>query len=170
LHELPQPVIAAVNGAAVGGGLALVLGADVRIATRSASFGVAFIRAGYSACDLGTSWLLPRLVGAARAHELMLTGRLFDAAEAECMGLVVQVTEPGGLLPAAYAKAAEIQRNPPFSVELTKQGMWAALDIGGFDAAVEFENRQQVVSALTADRAEATRAFLERRPADYRNR
>lgn len=170
LHHLPHPVIAAVNGAAVGGGLALALGADVRIASTSARFGVAFIRAGYSGCDLGTSWLLPRLVGAARAHELMLTGRVFDAAEAERIGLVTAVTEPDELLAAAHGKAREICLNPPFSVRLTKQGMWAALDIAGFDAAVEFENRQQVVSALTDDRVEATRAFLEHRDPVYRNR
>ena len=76
-------MIAAVNGAAAGGGFALVLGSDIRIAARSAKFNAAFIRIGLSACDIGTSWLLPRLIGASRAQELMLTGRIFDADEAE---------------------------------------------------------------------------------------
>src|SRR5262249_11941446 len=88
LRHLRQPVMAAANGPASGGGFALVLGSDVRIASASARFNAAFVRIGLSACDIGTSWLLPRLVGAARAHELMLTGRIFDADEALRIGLV----------------------------------------------------------------------------------
>lgn len=163
LHELRQPVIAAVNGAAAGGGLALVLASDIRIAAESAVFAVSFIRAGYSGCDIGTSWLLPRIVGAGWAHELMLTGRRFDAAEALRIGLLTDVVPPDDLLDAALRKAAEIQLNPPFSVELTKQGMWIALETPSFDAAVEFENRQQIITAMTSDQPEATEAFLARR-------
>ncbi|NBP54755.1 MAG: enoyl-CoA hydratase/isomerase family protein, partial [Actinobacteria bacterium] len=88
MRSIPQPIIAAVNGPAAGGGFALVLGSDIRIASTDAKFNAAFIRIGLSACDIGTSWLLPRLVGAARAQELMLTGRIFDASEAERIGLV----------------------------------------------------------------------------------
>ncbi len=91
LQHLRVPVIAAVNGAAAGGGFALVLGSDIRIASTAARFNAAFIRIGLSACDIGVSWMLPRLVGAARAHELMLTGRIFDADEAERIGLVTDV-------------------------------------------------------------------------------
>ncbi len=170
LHRLPQPVIAAVNGAAAGGGLALACGSDLRIASTTAKFGVSFIRAGFSACDLGVSWLLPRLVGAARAHELMLTGRVFEAEEAREMGLVTDVVDGAHLLEAALAKAAEIALNPPASVELTKQGMWLALDIPSLEAAIELENRQQVITGLTADRLEATAAFLEKRPPRYQHR
>jgi enoyl-CoA hydratase/carnithine racemase len=170
LHALRQPVIAAVNGAAAGGGLALVLASDIRIAVPTAVFAVSFIRAGYSACDIGTSWLLPRLVGAGRAHELMLTGRRFGADEAARIGLLADVVEPDQLLPTALAKAAEIALNPPFSVELTKQGMWLALETPSFDASVEFENRQQIITAITEDRAEATAAFLAKRPPAYRDR
>jgi enoyl-CoA hydratase/carnithine racemase len=170
LHALRVPVIAAVNGPAAGGGLALVCASDIRMASPSAVFAVSFIRAGYSACDIGVSWLLPRIVGAGRAHELMLTGRRFDAAEAAQIGLVSDVTPAAELLAAALAKADEIMLNPPLSVELTKQGMWLALETPGFDAAVEFENRQQVFTAFTDDRAEATAAFLEKRPPTYRRR
>ena len=88
LRSLPQPVIAAVNGPAAGGGLALALASDVRIAAASARFNVAFVRLGLSGCDIGVSWLLPRLIGASRAWELMLTGRIIDAAEADRIGLV----------------------------------------------------------------------------------
>jgi enoyl-CoA hydratase/carnithine racemase len=170
LHHLRQPVIAAVNGAAAGGGLALVLASDIRIAVPSAVFAVSFIRAGYSACDIGTSWLLPRIVGAGRAHELMLTGRRFGAEEADRIGLLTDVVEPDQLLDRALATAAEIAANPPFSVELTKQGMWIALETPSFRASVEFENRQQILTAMTEDQPEATAAFLEKRPPVYRYR
>jgi enoyl-CoA hydratase len=170
LHRMPQVVVAAVNGPAAGGGFALVCASDVRIAARSARFGVSFIRAGFSACDLGVSWLLPRLVGAARAHELMLTGRVFEAPEALEMGLVLEVVDDGALMETALAKAAEIALNPPASVELTKQGMWLALELPSLEAAIELENRQQVLAGLTADRLEATAAFLEKRAPDYHHR
>jgi enoyl-CoA hydratase/carnithine racemase len=170
LHELRQPVIAAVNGPAAGGGLALALASDIRLGARPAVFAVSFIRAGFSACDLGTSWLLPRVVGTGRAHELMLTGRRFGADEALRIGVLTDLVEPDKLLPAALAKAAEIMLNPPISVELTKQGMWAALETPSFRASVEFENRQQVLTAMTDDRDEATAAFLGKRPPLYRNR
>lgn len=170
LLRLRQPVIAAVNGPAAGGGLALVLASDIRIAGDSALFAVSFIRAGYSACDIGTSWLLPRMVGAGRAHELMLTGRRFGPDEAERIGLLSRVVRNEELREAALTIAAEIQLSPPLSVQLTKQGMWIAMEIASFDATVEFENRQQVITALTEDQSEATRAFLDKRTANYRYR
>jgi enoyl-CoA hydratase/carnithine racemase len=170
LHELPQPVVAAVNGAAAGGGLALVCASDVRIAARGAVFAVSFIRAGYSACDIGVSWLLPRLMGAGRAHELMLTGRKFDADEALAGGLLTRVVEPEDLMGAARAVADQVLLNPPASVELTKVGMWAALEVPSFRTQVEFENRQQMVTAMTEDQKEAAAAFLEKRTPTYRRR
>jgi enoyl-CoA hydratase len=170
LRSLPQPVIAAVNGPATGGGFALVLGSDIRIAARTARFNAAFIRIGLSACDIGTSWLLPRLVGAARAQEIMLTGRLFDAEEAARIGLVVDVVPDETLLDTCYAKAAEIMLNTPFGVALTKEGMWSALEIPGMQAAIDLENRQQIMASATADHREAMRAFLEKRPPVYTGR
>ena len=169
LRALPQPVVAAVNGPAAGGGFALVLGSDVRIASTTARFNAAFVRIGLSACDIGTSWILPRLVGAARAQELMLTGRVFDAAEAHRIGLVVELHEPDALLDAALAKADQIMANSPFGIALTKEGMWAALEIPGMQAAIDLENRQQIMASATADHREALRAFLERRPPDFTN-
>ena len=169
LRSLPQPVIAAVNGPAAGGGFALVLGSDVRLAARSAKFNAAFIRIGLSACDIGTSWLLPRLVGASRAQELMLTGRVFEAEEAYRIGLVVDLVDDHALLDAAIAKAQQIMLNAPFGVALTKEGMWSALEIPGMQAAIDLENRQQIMASATADHREAMRAFLERRPPSYTN-
>lgn len=169
LRSLPQPVIAAVNGPAAGGGFALVLGSDIRLAARSAKFNAAFIRIGLSACDIGTSWLLPRLVGAARAQELMLTGRVFDAEEAYRIGLVVDLVDDHALLDAALTKAHEVMRNAPFGVALTKEGMWGALEIPALQNAIDMENRQQIMASATADHREAMAAFLERRPPNYTN-
>ena len=170
LRSLPQPVIAAVNGPAAGGGLALVLGSDVRIASTAAVFNAAFIRIGLSACDIGTSWLLPRLVGVARAQELMLTGRLFAADEAHRIGLVVELHEPDALLAAALAKADQVLANAPFGVSLTKEAMWTALEIPGMQAAIDLENRQQIMASATHDHREALEAFLEKRPPRFANR
>jgi enoyl-CoA hydratase len=162
IRRLPQPVVAQVNGAAAGGGLALVCAADLRIAATEAVFAVSFIRVGYSGCDIGVSWLLPRLIGAGRAHELMLTGRRFGAGEALAIGLLADAV-PGERLPARVDAAIDaLLAAPPLSLALTKQGMWLSLEIGSFDAAVELENRQQVMTALTADQTEAMAAFVER--------
>jgi enoyl-CoA hydratase len=169
LRSLPQPVIAAVNGPAAGGGFALVLGSDIRLSARSAKFNAAFIRIGLSACDIGTSWLLPRLVGASRAQELMLTGRVFDAEEAYRIGLVVDLLDDDTLMDAALAKAAEIMKNSPFGVALTKEGMWSALEIPALQNAIDIENRQQIMASATADHREALAAFAERRPPLYTN-
>jgi enoyl-CoA hydratase len=167
LRSLPQPVIAAVNGPAAGGGFALVLGSDIRIAATTARFNAAFIRIGLSACDIGTSWLLPRLIGAARAQELMLTGRLFDAEEALRIGLLVDVVPNEVLLDAALAKAEEIRLNTPLGVALTKEGMWSALEIPGLQAAIDLENRQQIMASFSDDAREMRRAKSEGRPPHF---
>jgi enoyl-CoA hydratase len=163
MRAIPQPIIAAVNGPASGGGFALVLGSDIRLCAQSARFNAAFIRIGLSACDIGTSWLLPRLVGAARAQELMLTGRLFDADEALRIGLVVDAVPDDLLLEAAYSKAEEVMLNTPIGVALTKEGMWSALEIPGLQAAIDMENRQQIMASFSDDARETRRARAEGR-------
>ena len=168
LRSLPQPVISAVNGPASGGGFALVLGSDIRIAATTARFNAAFIRIGLSACDIGTSWLLPRLIGAARAQELMLTGRLFDADEALRIGLVTDVVSNEVLIEAALAKAEEIKLNTPLGVALTKEGMWSALEIPGLQAAIDMENRQQIMASFSDDAREMRRAKSEGRPPSFK--
>ncbi len=164
LRSLPQPVIAAVNGAAAGGGLALALASDVRIASATARFNVAFVRIGLSGCDIGVSWLLPRLIGASRAWELMLTGRIIDAARADQIGLVSRVVPDGDLLPAALEVAAEIAANSPYGVAQTKEVMWSQLEIGSLQAGIDLENRTQLLASQTGQLAEAMSAFLEKRP------
>jgi enoyl-CoA hydratase len=163
LRRLPQPVIAAVNGPAAGGGFALALGSDIRLAASSAKFNAAFIRIGLSACDIGTSWLLPRLIGASRAHELMLTGRIFGAEEAARIGLVTDVVADEQLLDRAHVEAELIMRNAPMGVHMTKEVMWFALEIPGQQAAIDLENRTQIMVSQTNDHREAVRAFVERR-------
>jgi enoyl-CoA hydratase len=168
MRSIPQPIIAAVNGPAAGGGFALVLGSDLRLCSETARFNAAFIRIGLSACDIGTSWLLPRLIGAARAHEIMLTGRLFDSEEALRIGLVTEVLPGDVLLDAAYIKAQEIMLNSPIGVALTKEGMWASLEIPGLQAAIDMENRQQIMASFSDDARETQRAKREGRPPQYR--
>lgn len=164
LRSMPQPVIAAVNGAASGGGLALALASDVRIAATSAKFNVAFVRIGLSGCDIGVSWLLPRLIGATRAFELMLTGRIIDAAEADRIGLVVRVVDDGQLLAAAMATAELICANSPFGIWMTKEVMWSNLETPSLHAGIDLENRTQILSSFTEDMQEALAAFREKRP------
>jgi enoyl-CoA hydratase len=169
LRNLRQPVIAAVNGPASGGGLALALASDIRIAAASATFNAAFVRIGLSGCDIGVSWLLPRLIGAGRSHELLLTGRLVDAAEADRIGLVNRVVPDGEVLDAALATAAEITANSPMGVWMTKEVAWSQLEIGSLQAGIDLENRTQIMTTFTRDHHEQVTAFLEKRPPHYTN-
>lgn len=161
IHRLRQPVIAAVNGAAVGGGFALALACDIRFASPEATFGAVFIRHGISACDMGTSYHLPRLVGASRSAELLLTGRIFDAAEAERIGLVLEVTSSDDLVDRAVAKAEEIARHSPLAVWMTKETMWQTVDAPSLRHALDIENRTQVMCSATGDLDASFAAFRE---------
>jgi enoyl-CoA hydratase len=164
LTSLQVPVIAAVNGPAAGGGMALAVAADMRIVGAAASFSVAFVKVGLSGCDLGLSWLLPRTVGTGRAFELMLTGRKVDADEAVRIGLANRVVEDDRLLDEALHTAGLMAANSPWGVRMTKQVMWSQLEVGSLRAGMELENRTQVLSTYTGDVAEAMAAFQERRP------
>src|ERR1019366_8666066 len=148
LRALPQPVIAAVNGPAAGLGLALSLACDIRYASTEAVFRAAFINIGLSKCDMGTSWLLPRLIGASRSHEMMLTGRRVAAEEALRIGLVADVVDAADLLDRAAQAAEQIAALAPWGVRLTKRGMWSALEIPSEQAAVEYEDRQQIMATF----------------------
>jgi enoyl-CoA hydratase len=163
LRAIRPVVIAAVNGPVAGAGFGICLGTDIRIASRSARFHPAAIKIGISSGECGTSYFLPRLVGAARAYEILLTGRPFDAAEADRIGLVTRVVEDEQLLDAALALAAEIAANSPFAVWMTKKVLRTNADLP-FEAALELENRTQSLAGLTADSMEAITAFVEKRP------
>jgi enoyl-CoA hydratase len=164
IHELPQPVIAAVHGAAVGGGLAVALACDLRVASDDAYFASHFIRVGLSSCDVGTSYTLPRIVGPTIAAELMLTGRRFAADEAARIGLLNRVVPREQLLDAAFEVAAGITANSEFGVYMTKLGLWANLDAPSLRHAMQLENRTQVLGTFTGNMREAAAAFVEKRP------
>jgi enoyl-CoA hydratase len=163
IRSLPQPVIAAVNGPAAGGGLALALAADTRVCSESARFNAAFVRIGLSGCDMGVSWLLPRLVGPTLAFEMMLTGRLVGAEEALARGLVLRVVPDGTAVDAALEIARAICANSALGVRLTKQTMWVNLEAASLDSAIELENRTQVLCIQTGNVRQAVSAFMERR-------
>lgn len=169
LRGLPQPVVAAVNGPAAGGGMALALAADLRLMAQSASFHVAFLKIGLSACDIGVSWLLPRLIGAAAAFELLLTGRAVPADDALRLGLASRVVPDDELLPTALALAGEVAAHSPMGLRMTKQVMWSQLEVGSLQAGIDLENRTQVATTFTRDHTEAVSAFLQRRPAAFRD-
>lgn len=161
--DLPFPVIAAVNGAAAGAGMALALMADIRVAATTARFNAAFVRIGLSGGDCGTSWTLPRLVGLARANELLLTGRFVEAEEAANIGLVTDVVAPEAVVDRALEVADVIAGNSPLGVALSKRVVRTNVDAPSLEAALEVENRNQVIATRTDDMVEALAAFREKR-------
>ncbi len=170
MRRAPQPIIACVHGAACGGGLALALGADVRIAGESARMNAAFIRIGLSACDVGVSYFLPRMVGASVAAELLLTGNFIEAARAERLGLVSRVVPDDELPAAAQAVAGDMLRNSPLGLRLTKECLNASLDAGSLEQVIAMEDRNQVLCTRSADFREGVMAFLQKRAPQYGDR
>ena len=169
MRRAPQPIIAAVHGPACGGGFAMALAADVRIAGESARMNAAFIRIGLSACDVGVSYFLPRIVGASIAAELLLTGDFIDAARAERVGLVSRVVPDAELDAAARALAESMLRNSPLGLKLTKEVLKLSLDAGSLEQVIALEDRNQVIAASSRDFREGVAAFLEKRPAVFRD-
>ena len=154
IRDLPQPVIAAVNGPCVGAGLAMCLAADIRIGSATATFGNGAILLGLSGAEMGMSYHLPRIVGTSVAADWMLTGRTVTAQEADRRGLVSEVVEPDLLAGRAIELAAGIAQLPPFGVQLTKRALQVNTDAAGLEAAMELENRNQVLAHATDEAAE----------------
>jgi enoyl-CoA hydratase len=167
IHECDKPVVAAVHGAAVGGGLAIALACDLRVATPSTRFGAVFIKVGLSSCDVGVSYFLPRIVGVTRAAELMLTGRHFSGEEAERFGMLNALVSEGDETRAAVALAASIAENTEYGVWMTKRGLWANVDAPSVRHALELENRTQVLGTFTGNMTNAMLAFRDKRPPDW---
>jgi len=168
LRELPQPTVAAINGAAIGAGLAVALACDLRFAARDARLGLNFTRLGIHP-GMGSTWTLPRLVGPAHAADLLLTGRIVDGVEAERMGLVNRALPADELLPRALAAAAEIAACAPLAVRGTRRALRIALD-ASLDEQLDFEAEQQALCYETADLAEGLAAARERRGARFTGR
>ncbi|MBB2990521.1 enoyl-CoA hydratase [Mycolicibacterium iranicum] len=164
LRKLHQPVIAAVNGAAIGGGLCLALAADIRVASTQAYFRAAGINNGLTASELGLSYLLPRAIGSSRAFEIMLTGRDVDAEEAERIGLVSRCVPGDALLDTCYDIAERIAAFSRPGTELTKRTLWSGLDAGSLEAHMQAEGLGQLyIRLLTHNFEEAVAARKERR-------
>lgn len=171
MRQAPQPLIAAVNGTAIGGGFGITLACDVRLASQSAQFNIGFSRIGFSACDIGSSYFLPRLIGLSRAAEYMYTNRWMDAATAERIGLVSRVVPDDELDQAAEELAREMLNASPFGLRMTKEVLNVNVDAPSLMAAQWLENRTQLLCGQTEDAREAVRAiFFEKRPPVYKDR
>ena len=170
MRRCPQPIIACVNGAAAGGGFALALASDVRIATPTLKMNAAFIRIGLTACDIGVSYFLPRMVGSSVAAEYMLTGRFIDAQRAYQLGLVSRVVEPDQLEAEAKGFVEDMLHATPLGLRLTKEALNHAIDAGGLEAAIAMEDRNQILASSDGDFQEGVQAFLEKRKPNYSKR
>jgi enoyl-CoA hydratase/carnithine racemase len=162
------PTLAAVNGAAVGIGMDMALLCDLRIASEHARFAQLFVKLGL-VCDVTGLWLLPQIVGRARAAELLLTGDMVDAAAAQELGIVSAVVAADELLPAAHERARRIAANPPLAVRAIKQGLRLAAGRTADDlpALARFVGNNLSTLFTTADHHEAVQAFLERREGHF---
>lgn len=170
MRQCPQPIIGLGHGAACGGGFSLLLSSDVRFGTPDLRMNAAYIKIGLGGCDMGSSYFLPRLVGASIASEFLLTGNFMDADRALQCNLISAVVDKDELLAKAFALADDMLATAPMGLRLTKDALNRNIDAPGFDAALAIEDRQQVMLAQTEDSGEAVRAFLEKRAPDYKDR
>ena len=168
MRNSDKPVIAAVNGPAAGAGMNIALACDIRVASDTARFGQTFSRRGLHP-DWGGTYFLPRIVGMAKACELIWSGKMIDAEEALHLGIVSEVTEPGVLLETAQALALSFAAGPPIAIRLAKRAMYRAMD-SSLREALEFETYAQNICRDTEDAKEGIRAFVEKRDPDFTGR
>jgi enoyl-CoA hydratase/carnithine racemase len=167
MRSCPQPIIGLVHGAACGAGFSFLLACDVRFATPDARMNAAYIRVGVGGCDMGSGYLLPRLVGLSVASEFLLTGRFLKAERAKAVGLVSDIVPADELLTRGMEFASEMLRTSPMGLRMTKQALNMLIDAPSLDAALTMEDRQQVILLETDDHREAVAAFRERRDPTY---
>jgi enoyl-CoA hydratase len=167
LRQIPQPVIAAVNGPAYGGGFALTLASDIRVAGEGAVFCNAFIKIGVSGADCGSTYLLPRLVGLSRASEIIFTGKNVDAKEADRIGLVSKIVPNAQLMESALNIAQDLLNKSPLGLRFTKEALNMNIDAPSLEAAIKLENRTQNLCTNTKDAIEGMNAQLEKRKPEY---
>jgi enoyl-CoA hydratase/carnithine racemase len=168
MRRAPQPLIGLGHGFACGIGFAMQLACDIRLGAPSLRMNIASVRIGLGGADVGISFLLPRLIGQARAAELMLTGRMLEAEEARSIGLLAALVEEEDLVEAGLDKAGEILRNAPLGIRYTKSAIAEAA--ASLELAMAIEDRQQILLAGTRDHREAVSAFLEKRPPVFTGR
>jgi enoyl-CoA hydratase len=167
MRKTPQPIIAAINGPAYGGGMCICLGADLRFAAESAEFNATGIVNGLTSTELGASYLLPRLIGASRSTDLLLTGRKIDAHEAERIGLVSRVVPDDVVVEHAIHVAEEMCEFSAFGLQMTKQVCWANLETVSLNAAIDLEDRNQLLLGNTENLVECITARREKRKPVY---
>jgi enoyl-CoA hydratase len=167
IRRMPQPVIAAINGPSYGGGMCLALAAELRFANPTATFNSTGIVNGLTSTELGASWLLPRLIGAAHANDILLTGRTVEADEALRMGLVSRVVPEADLLDTALDVAERMTTYSPYGLAMTKDILWVNLETTSLESAIEIEDRNQLMLGFTENLPEAIRAFDEKREPVY---
>src|SRR3984957_10002515 len=162
MRRCPQPIVALIDGAAAGGGFALALASDIRIATPTTRMNAAFIKLGLTACDIGVSYFLPRMVGSSVAAEYMLTGRFITAERAHVLGLVSKIVAPDALDAEADAFVSDMLLTTPLGLRLTKEALNIAIDANGLEAVIAMEDRNQILCAQSDDFREGITAFLEK--------
>lgn len=167
MRRCPQPIVCSIQGAASGGGFALALASDIRVMTEDARMNAAFIRIGLSACDMGVSYFLPRMIGTSVASEYMLTGRFISSARAYDLGLANRVVPVGDLDRESLDFAADMLRATPLGLRLTKDALTHSIDASGLEAIMAIEDRNQMLALQDADFSEGVAAFLEKREPDY---
>ncbi|MDE0950717.1 MAG: enoyl-CoA hydratase-related protein [Halioglobus sp.] len=170
MRKCPQPIIALVQGAACGGGFSLALASDIRIAGESAKMNAAYIKIGFSGCDMGSSYFLPRLVGTSVASELLMTGRFIHAPRALAVNLVSEMVPDSGLEQAAQSYIDDMMTTSPMGLRLTKDALNLSVDASSLEAAMAVEDRHQSLLSFTEDVKEAGLAFFEKRKPDYCDR
>jgi 2-(1,2-epoxy-1,2-dihydrophenyl)acetyl-CoA isomerase len=168
MRDAPKPLIAAVNGPAAGAGMNIALACDIRIASTTARFGETFVKRGLHV-DWGGTYFLPRIVGMAKACELIFTGEIIDAEEALRLGMVSKVVAPEALMPSVYELAQNIAAGPPIAIRLAKRALYRSQD-GDLRAALEFETYAQNICSETEDAREGITAFVEKRLPRFQGR
>lgn len=170
MRNCPQPIIAAVNGPATGGGLSIAIASDMRIGTEHARFACSYLNLGLGGADVGSSYFLPKIIGAAHAADMLYSGRIVDAAEAKEMGLITRILGQDELLPAAVAIAEGMARKAsPLGLRLTKQVLNETVTGISLDAALKLENRNQALASQTLDAREARSAWFEKRDPQWQD-
>jgi enoyl-CoA hydratase len=170
MRRCPQPIIAAVNGPATGGGLSIAIASDVRIGTENARFACSFLNLGLSGCDVGSSYHLPKIVGAAHAADMIYSGRIVGAQEAKGMGLITQLVAQSDLLPTAMQIAKGwITKSSPMGLRLSKEVLNETVTGISLENALKLENRNQILASTTADSVEAKNAWAEKRDPVWRD-
>lgn len=163
MRKISQPIIALVQGAAAGGGLAFALASDIRIVTKNAKLINASINIGLTGADMGGSYFLPRLIGRARASEILMSGRVVDGVESERIGLAIKLVDEANLLNAGLEIAEELLTKSPLGLRMTKEAINLSLDSPSLENIIQFENSSIVLTFSSKDVNEASSAFFEKR-------